>query len=445
MRKRAFIGLVAAITLGWVPAGAREGGGQQRAPDAKVFTVAVVPDTQTYANFQHQRAAGFPFDAADLFYQQFDYIAARAAAKGGDIVFTTHLGDAWEHATLPIDPDHVARGFKAAPNPFLARVFAPTDKVGSVEIPIVEAAFRKIAGLMPFSVVPGNHDYDAMWTDARYPPLARPDPDNKRSLGVQHVGGLASFRATFGPGSAYFAGQPWYVASNDGGADSAQIFEAGGYRFLHIALQFNAPVSSLDWAQGVLRRYPGWPTIVSTHDYLNPQGERASDPAMDAHAIDPRDSSPEMVWQRLIRPNDQIFLVLCGHQNGEARRRDRNARGHTVDQLLSDYQDRRQVAIDRGMTVVPGLAVGDGWMRLLTFDFSQRVPLLKVRTYSPYYGKDSRQIGTYARWYKAREQPQLSDRQFVDRSDFVLRLDDFRARFGRAAVEQEGRHGPGHR
>jgi len=27
------------------------------------FTIAVIPDTQNYADFTHQRAAGFPFDA----------------------------------------------------------------------------------------------------------------------------------------------------------------------------------------------------------------------------------------------------------------------------------------------------------------------------------------------------------------------------------------------
>jgi hypothetical protein len=28
----------------------------------------------------------------------------------------------------------------------------------------------------------------------------------------------------------------WYIASFEGGAESAQIFEAGGYRFVHLAL-----------------------------------------------------------------------------------------------------------------------------------------------------------------------------------------------------------------
>ncbi|WP_458836139.1 metallophosphoesterase family protein [Rhizorhabdus wittichii] len=392
------------------------------------FTIAVIPDTQTYANFRHQKAEGFPFDAADLMKQQFDYIAAHSAPRGGDIRFVAHVGDVWEHATIAIDPAHVARGFKAAPNPFLAKYFAPTTKVGTVEIPLAEEAFDKIAGLVPFGIAPGNHDYDAMWTDIRYPPFPVVDPANKRSLGVQHVGGLRSFRSTFGDRSRFFAGKPWYVASHDGGADSAQIFEAGGYRFLHIALQFNAPRSSLRWAAAVLRRYRGWPTILSTHDYLTPLGERGSDPAMDAHGIDPKDGSPQILWDELISRHDQIFLVLCGHQSGEARRRDKNAFGHDVDQLLADYQDRHQASIDAGLTPPPPL--GDGWMRLLGFDMDAAVPTIRVRTYSPHYGKDSRALATYAAWYKAAERPDLTDAQFLDQSDFVLSLDDFRQRFG---------------
>ena len=398
------------------------------APVERTFNIAVIPDTQTYTNFRHQRNEGFPFDAAKMMDQQFEYIAAHSAAKGGDIRFVAHVGDVWEHATLATDPVHMARGFKAAPNPFLAKNFAPTDKVGSVEIPLAEAAFDKIANLVPFGIAPGNHDYDAMWTDIRFPPYDVVDPANHRSLGVQHIGGLRSFREAFGDRSRFFAKKPWYVASNDGGADSAQIFEAGGYRFLHIALQFNAPASSLRWAASVLKRYRGLPTILSTHDFLTPLGERGSDPAMDAHGIDPEDGSPQMLWDRLIRRNDQIFLVLCGHQSGEARRRDKNAFGHDVDQLLSDYQDRRQASIDAGLKPAP--PIGDGWMRLLRFDMSGDAPTLKVRTYSPFYGKDSRALATYAQWYKAAERPELTDGQFIDQSDFVLTLTDFRKRFG---------------
>lgn len=36
------------------------------AEPAKSFTAAVIPDTQNYLDYTHQRAAGFPFDAGDV-------------------------------------------------------------------------------------------------------------------------------------------------------------------------------------------------------------------------------------------------------------------------------------------------------------------------------------------------------------------------------------------
>lgn len=196
----------------------------------------------------------------------------------------------------------------------------------------------------------------------------------------RNSGGLSNFRSVFGDQTPFFKGQPWYVASHDGGADSAQIFTAGGYRFLHIGLQFDPPNASLEWAASVLKRYPGLPTIVSTHDYMDNAGQRLPNPIIDAAAADPQDNSPQMVWDKLISQHDQIFLVLCGHEHGQAFRTDDNKFGHDVHQVLSDYQDRGQTAKDAGVKSAYPVAIGDGWLRLMTFDLSGAKPGIQVRT-----------------------------------------------------------------
>src|SRR3546814_9034694 len=77
----------------------------------------------------------------------------------------------------------------------------------------------------------------------------------------------------------FFKGKPWYVGAFNGGADSAQIFEAGGYRFLHIGLEMAPEDDVIAWAEGLLRKYPGLPTIISIHDHLNVASERKAIPA----------------------------------------------------------------------------------------------------------------------------------------------------------------------
>lgn len=414
--------LAAALTLATigVPAVARD----------ESFTIAVLPDTQNYLDYTHQKAEGFPFDAAEMFMQQIRYVAANVESEGGDIAFVTSLGDIWQHQTVRMDEGHRRRGFKSVPNPLADAHFAPTPNVYAVEIPAARRGFELLRDKVPMSVVPGNHDYDAMWTDARFPPRLSGDPKDLSRYGMFHAGGLDNFRSVFGSDTPFFKDQPWYVASHDGGADNAQIFKAGGYRFLHIGLQFDAPNASLAWAASVIARYPGLPTIVTTHDYLNTEGERVANPMVDQHAADPIDNNPEMIWQKFISQHDQIFMVLCGHQHGAAMRVDTNRAGHKVYQLLSDYQGRAQTAIDAGLRPDWSETVGDGWLRLMTFNLSSAVPSVRVRTYSSHYGKFSSDTPGYAEWYKAQEHPQMTDEQFRAADDFQIDLTDFRARFG---------------
>ena len=405
-------------------------------PDDKTFTIAVIPDTQNYLDYTHQKAEGFPFDANKLFIEQMQYIADNLESQGGDIAFVTSLGDVWQHQTLSMDEDHKARGFKIAPNPIVDRKLSPTEKTKTVEMPKAHEGFSLIAGKVPFSVAPGNHDYDAMWTDANHPPSANPDPHDLATLGMLHPGGLDNFRSVFGANSVFFKDKPWYVEYNDGGADSAQIFEAGGYRFLHIALQFDAPNASLEWAAGVVEKHPGLPTIVSTHDYLNTDGERKANPVIDGHVVDPIHNNPEMVWQKFISQHDQIFLVLCGHEYGQATRMDSNAHGNPVWQLLSDYQGRAQTAIDAGAKVESylGIGIGDGWMRFMEFDMSGKDPVVHVRTYSTHYDVQSTDHKEYAEWYKDHEQPHMTEAQFRSGDDFKLKLNGFSKRFATKAA-----------
>jgi hypothetical protein len=394
---------------------------------AEPFTIAVIPDTQNYVDYKNQRAEGFAFDASTQFLEQMAYVAANLKSAGGDIAFVTALGDVWQHQTLAIDPEHAARGFKRGANPVMDAHFAPTEKVKTVEMPMAVKGYEMIAGKTPFSIVPGNHDYDGMWTDANHL------PDAKGAGFMLHAGGTRNFTSVFGKDSKFFKDKSWYVDSFNGGADSAQIFTAGGYTFLHIGLEFDAPNKALAWAAEVIKKHPGLPTIVSTHDYLEERGRRLANPIIDNNAVDPEDNNPEMVWQKFISQHDQIFMVLCGHEHAQAFRVDNNRFGHKVYQVLADYQARTQTLKDAGVTPVGGVGVGDGWLRLMTFDLGAASPVVRVSTYSTHYKKFSRDTAEYAAWYREHDQPGMSDSQFYQQDDYAFDLTDFRARFDKTA------------
>ncbi len=405
-------------------------------PGNASFTLAIIPDTQNYIDFRHQTAEDFELNASALFIEQMQYIAEHSIANGGDIAFVASVGDVWQHQTKTTDAEHLRRGIGIEKDPILARRAKRTEQVLSVELPTAIEGYRIIskAGL-PFGVAPGNHDYDASWSVAGYPPNRAKKwsemTPTVEDLGILHVGGLDNFRTVFGENTDFFRDKPWYISSFRGGANSAQKFSAGGYDFLHIALEMQPSNSVLDWVESVLAANPGLPTILTTHDYLSPAGERLPNPLVDLVQVDPEfHNSAEQLWQNLLYRHDQIFMLLCGHQHGQSIRTDNNTKGNPVYQILANYQDRGQAAIEAGRTKDVG--IGDGWLRLMHFDFSTTPATITVKTFSSYYRKFSSAVGDYANWYRDHEQPDMTDAEFYAADDFVISLDGFTERFSAA-------------
>lgn len=393
------------------------------------FTVCVIPDSQFYLDFKQQREAGFPFDARELWFDHMGWISRNLVANGGNIAFVTHVGDIWQHPTEPMDAAHKAEGLmEDAGNPVVAR-YKPDPRARTVEMAAARQGFEMLGGRTPFSAVPGNHDYDSLWADSRFP--ASPPGVTPAFSGQLHYGGVKNFNAVLGSQSEFFRGKPWYVSSFNGGANSAQLFSAGGYRFLHIGMEMAPYDDVLAWADGVVARYPGLPTLVTIHDHLNPRGEQKPSHSVDFKAVQAAHNNPEDMWNKFFSRHPQILMVFSGHQSGQSRRVDKNAAGFDCFQVLQDYQSRRQVLtmLDPEGRVRSG-GLGDGWLRLFTFDLGGSVPQVKVRTYSTYFNMFSSELPTYAAWYRPGEQPGMTDAEFLAAEEFTLQLDDFRTRFG---------------
>jgi hypothetical protein len=429
---RIFVSLIFAAALG-APASA-----QQASPDPARFRIAVLPDTQNYMDYKRQRAEGFPFDARELFFDQMSFIARNSESAGGDIAFVSAVGDIWQHPSLAFDADHAAEGLKPDPTNSIVARYQPTKDGVAIELDAARQGFDIIAGVVPFAAVPGNHDYDAFWADSRFP--ASPDPanpgDNPTPRGMLHYGGLTNFNEVFGATTPFFRGQPWYIDHYNGGANSAQVFEAGGYTFLHIGLEMAPYDDVLTWASGVIGRHKGLPTIITIHDNLNPRGERKAIPAVDFKAVQAAHNSPEDVWEKFLSQHNQIFLVLSGHQLGQSSRVDAGKSGGLVWQVMSDYKERGQSA----RAFVPeghkDGGTGDGWMRLMTFDMAGEVPEVRVQTYSTFFNAYSSELPLYAQWYRPREQPTMTDDAFLAADEFTIALEDFRTRFGAPRIGQ---------
>lgn len=268
------------------------------------FTIVALPDTQNYVNNPQ---------TAQHFTQQTQWIADQIQQTGNprNIQFVSHLGDVVSTAS------------------------------NQIEWQRANTSMDILDGVVKYSVLPGNHDYEAVNT--------------------KHTG-TANYLANFGP--QRFADHTWYEGADPSGNNSYQRFEAGGFEFLHLAMEWiptsNSPLrnpSPIEWAQSILDMNPDTPVILSTHAYIsdNPPG---------------RDADGEDLWNELIRGNDQIFMVLNGHYHsfgflgGEVHQVSMNDANRPVFEILQNYQDHQ-----------------NGWLRLINFDIPN--DLLKFETYSP--------------------------------------------------------------
>ncbi len=244
-----------------------------------------------------------------------------------------------------------------------------TDKNTAVEWEIAAAAQARMAGVVPCALAPGNHD-----------------------LGPERVSGLtahfppAGFKRlpTFG---GFYDREPERVDN------SYHLFEAGGRKWLILALEFGPRDDVLRWANEVVARHPDRSAILITHAYLRPDNTRfdhrvkvvvkgkESDKGL---GKSPLARSPagfndgEDLWRKLVSPHANFAFVISGHVCITGHRTDAGQHGNPVHQILVDYQNQPNG--------------GNGYLRLL--QFSADLKTVHVSDYSPTLDQMSEVPGT---------------------------------------------------
>jgi hypothetical protein len=184
---------------------------------------------------------------------------------------------------------------------------------------------------LPFGLCIGNHDENPMYTPS----------------------GTVAFNTYF-PYTRYQS-RPWYGGHYGTDNDNHYIlFSAGGMDLIAVHFEYDdaRPQAVFDWAIDLLQNhYPNRRAIVVSHSILNVDASFTSQGATTYNALK-------------VCPN--LFLMLCGHNHGEARRAD-TYNGHTVYSVLADYQSDANG--------------GNGYLRILQFTPADNS--INVSTYSP--------------------------------------------------------------
>ncbi|TDE16033.1 lamin tail domain-containing protein [Jiangella asiatica] len=285
------------------------------------FAIGMLPDPQQLTE-----------QFRDVHADQVSWLVRNAAAR--KIEYTAHVGDIVQNWMWGTHLESRARD---------EWQFA-SDAMGVLED----------AG-MPYGILPGNHDNkwgrDSGLFNAYFPPERFED-------------------------SAWY-GDSWRPGDNVSHYD---ILEIDGARFLVLNLGFVAYPDrdeTLGWAASVVADHPDHNVIVSTHEYLN------RDAVPTRPDADRWTSLGERIWQEVVRPYDNVFLVLSGHVNGVAHAVKHDVdgvEGRVVTEVLANYQGYR----------ADGLR-DTGFLRLLQFDLDGKT--MSVNTYSP--SRDEHNAGEY--------------------------------------------------
>jgi len=252
------------------------------APSPAGFTLVLLPDTQNYSE-----------KSPETYLRQTEWIAQHAAAE--NIRFVIHLGDIVQNATVEDE-------WKAA-----------------------DRAQRVLDGVVPYSVLPGNHDGAPDATDLynRYFPPER------------------------------FECRPSYGGHMNGKNDASySFFYAGGMALMVISLGNDPSEEMLQWAGKIADWHPDHRVIVATHMYMGAKK---------------RNEVGQRIWDQLIRKHANIFMVVCGHVGAAAYLNSTNDAGGTVHEVLCDYQNKPHG--------------GDGWLELLRFTPQENK--IRFDAYSP--------------------------------------------------------------
>ncbi len=180
-------------------------------------------------------------------------------------------------------------------------------------------------------------------------------------------------RYAFHFGPQHFTDKSWYGGSF--GLSSYQVFEAGGRKYLVLNIEvlvgqnnvsFTHP-AVFKWAQGVIDANPGKPIIVITHDYLYNNPGPGRSPAGKA------------VWNKLVKNNPRIFMVLCGHLSSNLRMDvSLNDAGQKVYEIMALY--------DGGLPVMdPTLLTGGRHGRMRLHEFDEANSVIHVKSFSPFH------------------------------------------------------------
>jgi len=219
--------------------------------------------------------------------------------------------------------------------------------------------------------VPGNHDYP--WS-----------LEYRSSAGYANAFSEEYLNSTASKGvyQGYFE-DPYGRSTVE---NSYYCFGVNGVRWMVLQLEFAPRQHVIAWANELLAAYADHNVIVVTHGYLDGNGNYCNCwqtfLEKDEEEGGYMGGSTEVLWENMISNNDNVKMVLCGHnRNAEGSvdmRQDVNDAGHAIPQIMINAQ-----ALDVGDHISPTYFSGKPMGMLGILRFSADGTKAALQYYSP--------------------------------------------------------------
>jgi len=188
---------------------------------------------------------------------------------------------------------------------------------------------------IPYCATIGNHDYET---------ISDPKRDSTK------------FNQYFG--TSRFSGRSWYGGGYPAGKNdnSYHFFESDGLQFLVVSLEFAPRKDTLAWAADIVNSYQDYRVIIVTHGYLWTSSYSPRHANVTTYD-DIIGSDGTTLFNEFISRYSNIFMVIAGHAGGDSVRSIMANDGHTIYEVLVDYQYESNG--------------GNGWFKTMQFSPSE--------------------------------------------------------------------------
>ena len=203
-----------------------------------------------------------------------------------------------------------------------------------------ENILDKLSGVIPYSVVRGNHD------------------------GVNNI-------------NSVFANET-YMSQFDGFYDETSIvnsyryFDIASTKYLLITLDYGASDAVLNWAGEIIASNPDRKVIITTHAYLYRDGTTLDQNDVCPPATTGGSNNGDHMWNKLVSQYENIFLVMSGHDPSArvVMTQTEGVHGNIVTQLLVDPQGLDANTVPTGMVTML-YVMADGSIEVETYSTIQ--------------------------------------------------------------------------